>query len=122
MYILHRAPQDLECVNIGDVEFGDEEEHVEDEPQEEDEEDEMLFPKQEPGVTRIHQEDNRNQLLDDDVCLTYSKCLLILAKARIPPVCQIKGCKQEIDITQKFVGSAVYLTWVCSMIVTFVHT
>lgn len=98
----------LESVNIGDLEFGDPE-PFEDEQGDESEEEIILSS----GITRILNEEDCNKLTTDSACLAYLQPLLILAKAKVNTFCQMKECKEEIKIHQKFIGSALYLTWVC---------
>ncbi|XP_070548070.1 uncharacterized protein [Ptychodera flava] len=39
--------------------------------------------------------------------------ILVLAKAQISPVCNVSKCKEVVQTSTQFIGTALYLKWVC---------
>ncbi|XP_069107077.1 uncharacterized protein [Argopecten irradians] len=98
----------LETVNFGDLEFDTFEEEMDNEPGEGPED--IVGT----GIERILHENDHQKLTQDQSCIAFLEPLLVLAKTKISLSCQVKGCKEEVTIRNKFTGSALYLTWACS--------
>ena len=96
--------QNLEEITAAEVEFGQEVEVYQTE-----EEDELELI---PGIERIFSTDDQHQMTDDEAHIVYQQPLLRLARLRIGPLCNNKGCGQHVDLITESVGSALYIKWV----------
>ncbi|KAK3106918.1 hypothetical protein FSP39_002918 [Pinctada imbricata] len=70
-------------------------------------------PEAGPGISHIKTMDDIDILLEANKAIAFQEQLIQLAKTKIDISCQVKGCKEVVEITASYVGSAVYLTWEC---------
>ena len=65
-----------------------------------------------PGVKRIPDNTDIDDMLDDTIFLVFSSQLMTLANTCMQKTCKVKGCKEEVVISQETVSSVVYFKWV----------
>lgn len=63
-------------------------------------------------ATRLKVVKTAEEVMSDMAGISYTSCLLTLAKLKMATTCSVKGCQQLFDIQHSHVGTAVYLTWV----------
>lgn len=96
---------DIEDVAGGDLVFGsDEVIETEDEPPE-------YFTG--PGITQVLSMEESDVVLASEKVIAYEKQLLLLAKTKIDERCLVKGCPELVEISTKYVASALYIIWSC---------
>lgn len=64
-----------------------------------------------PGVKRIRDNTDIDDMLDDTIFLVFSSQLMTLANTWMQKTCKVKGCKEEAVISQETVSSVVYFKW-----------
>lgn len=95
---------DIEDVAGGDLVFGsDEVIETVDEPPE-------YFTG--PGITQVLSMEESDVVLASEKVIAYEKQLLLLAKTKIDERCLVKGCPELVEISTKYVASALYIIWV----------
>ncbi|KAL3888117.1 hypothetical protein ACJMK2_000497, partial [Sinanodonta woodiana] len=92
-----------------EVEFGMELETGEMEESESESENEDIGP----GVDKIRNEQDCQRLSETTVCLTFLTQIKTLALTHIEK-CKTPECLQKVSIEEEFVGSALYLKWICA--------
>ncbi|XP_014666614.1 PREDICTED: uncharacterized protein LOC106808411 [Priapulus caudatus] len=63
-----------------------------------------------PAIDRVKTEDDCTRITDDIVCLSFLKQIKTLANTHVT---QCTHCSSPVAIEEKFVGSALYLKWIC---------
>lgn len=105
---------DIEDVAGGDLVFGsDEVIETEDEPPE-------YFTG--PGITQVLSMEESDVVLASEKVIAYEKQLLLLAKTKIDERCLVKGCPELVEISTKYVASALYIIWVSLTIKYCIHS
>ncbi|KAK3104844.1 hypothetical protein FSP39_011466 [Pinctada imbricata] len=66
-----------------------------------------------PEISKL-KEENLDAFLDDHCAIVFVSQLERLANIKVDGKCLIKGCKETVQTTIDYIGSAVYVTWVCS--------
>ncbi|KAL4228823.1 hypothetical protein ACF0H5_011863 [Mactra antiquata] len=74
-------------------------------------EEEEEEPKNVPGIKRITSDGNCDVLSSSTICLTFLSQLKVLREIKVQS-CSQKDCPKPVELTEDFVGSAVYLKWV----------
>ncbi|XP_052224091.1 uncharacterized protein LOC127839744 [Dreissena polymorpha] len=67
-----------------------------------------------PGIQRLKTEAHSVHLIGSAVCFAYVSAILSLARIKVMS-CSVTGCTDptNICVTDYFIGSALYLKWVC---------
>lgn len=87
--------------------------HVEDKPEE------HYFG---PGITQVLTTEGFGAVFRDEKVLAFEEQLLMLAKTKIDDKCLVKGCSESVAISTKYVGTALYIIWVCTLQTTCFQT
>lgn len=78
-----------------------------------------------PGITQVLSMEESDVVLASEKVIAYEKQLLLLAKTKIDERCLVKGCPELVEISTKYVASALYIIWVSltSVIIKYcIHT
>ncbi|XP_069139069.1 uncharacterized protein [Argopecten irradians] len=100
--------QEVDDVSFGDIEMG----YCEDNTEEDLGREEFKGKESGTGVRRVYDPEHAHFVAKDEACLIYLNPLLQLA-SNLKYTCQVKGCGRVPSIKHSFVGSAIYLKWVC---------
>ena len=65
-----------------------------------------------PGVKKVTHEDDCEILCREVLCLSFVEQIKTLANTNIQ-ICTYPKCTRRVIIKEEFVGSAMYLKWVC---------
>lgn len=65
-----------------------------------------------PGITQVLSMEESDVVLASEKVIAYEKQLLLLAKTKIDERCLVKGCPELVEISTKYVASALYIIWV----------
>ena len=98
-------PRGIEDVSFAEAEFGDKNSDSE-------EEFEYESDVTGTGLQRILSTEDQGELTDDETFLVYLNPIMNLARMNIPRQCPHADCRQDVDIKQESIGSALYLKWV----------
>jgi hypothetical protein len=101
-----------ESTGVEDVAGGDMVLDVEREHHVEDTEEESFTG---PGITQITSMDDSESVLKQEKVIACEEQLLKLAHLHIDDKCQVKGCAQTVEVSTKYVASALYIVWVCTV-------
>ncbi|KAK3089924.1 hypothetical protein FSP39_007669, partial [Pinctada imbricata] len=99
--------QDMEDKAAADIIFGYDD--AEEGDYSETDEDSEVFG---PEVIKMKEEDV-DSFLSDDCAIIYIRQLERLANLKVERICSVKGCKEPVELKTSYVGSAVYITWMC---------
>lgn len=65
-----------------------------------------------PGITQVLSMEESDVVLASEKVIAYEKQLLLLAKTKIDERCLVKGCPELVEISTKYVASALNIIWV----------